>query len=104
MKKLFDIFFEGVRGKIIFRNIEKIMMYENESRVKLIVKYDSNLLKKEINLSVRILKLEIVILDRKNIDWNYLFEDNNFEMKNLWKCYGENDLSLFNLDRMLDLI
>lgn len=80
MKKLFDIFFEGVRGKIIFRDIEKIMMYENESRVKLIVKYDSNLLKKEINLSVRILKLEIVILERKNIDWNYLFEDNNFEM------------------------
>lgn len=104
MKKLFDIFFEGVRGKIIFRDIEKIMMYENESRVKLIVKYDSNLLKKEINLSDGILKLEIIILDRKNIDWNYLFEDNNFEMKNLWKGYGENDLSLFNLDRMLDLI
>lgn len=104
MKKSFDIFLEGARGKTIPRDTEKMMMYEKESRAQLTAKYDSNSLKKETNSSDGTLKLETVTPDRKNIDWNYLLEDNNSEMKNSWKCHGENDSSSPNLDRMLDSI
>lgn len=104
MKKSFDIFLEGARGKTILRDTEKMMMYENESRTKLTAKYDSNLLKKETNSSVRTLKLETVTPDRKNIDWNYLLEDNNSEMQNSWKCHEKNESRSPNLDRMLDSI
>lgn len=80
------------------------MMCENESRTKLTSQYDSNLSNTKTNSSDRTLKLETVTPNRKNIDWNYLLEDDNSEMKKSWKSEEKNDSSSPTLDRMLDSI
>lgn len=103
VKNSFDIFLEGARVKTVSMDTENTMMNENE-RTKLTAKYDSNLLKKKTNSSDGRPKLETITPERKNINWNYILEDNNSEMENSWNCQEKNDSSSPNLDRMLDSI